>query len=74
VFAVDEEWSGDADGYLCHTQEVFNVAGQNGRVEGILAEMREVRAGLVVKKLASAGGHAVCVIVVPVAGDACGGV
>jgi hypothetical protein len=46
VLAVDEQRAGQPDRHLRDTEEVLDVAGQHGRVEGVAADVLELASGL----------------------------
>jgi len=70
MFAVDPERAGKPDWHLRDTDEVLDVAGKGGRREGILADMFELDARLLLDKGAALGGGFGRVVVLFVARNA----
>ena len=70
MFAIDAQRSGKADRYLGHSDEILDIARQHGRREGILADMFELDAGLLLDKAAALGSGIRRVVVLFVARNA----
>ena len=69
VLAEDAERAGEADGYLGDAGKVFDVAGEDGRVDGVVGEVGEGGAGLLLSEGAAGEGGGFGVVVLFIAGD-----
>ena len=70
MLPVDAQRPGDADRNLRHSREVFDVAGEAGRIERVLPDVGELDAGLPAYEPAPGDGQLLGVVVLPVPGNA----
>ena len=70
MFSVDQERTGNTDGNLCDPGEVFDVARKRGGIKGIMRHVRKICACMLFYELAPGRGALVCVVVLPVTGNA----
>src|SRR5579871_1661544 len=71
MLSANDYRPGEPKRHLRHADELLDVARQNFWIEGILRDVRQVRAGLGANEVPASGGHLVGVIILAVARDAC---
>jgi hypothetical protein len=69
VFAVDPQRSGDSDRDLGRADEVLDVPGEQGGVDGVVAHVGQLGAGVLLDHVGALGSHLARVVVAAVAGD-----